>query len=152
MPSDPELLPLAAAAKLVGKSVDTLRRWKRDGLLAFEGPDAQGRALVNRSALLLAAQGHARDTAPTRVQRPSGAPPLPTSIVASAVQGELEAVRAHLAEVRAERDELKAHRARLQSDVDELRRLLDDSRLRVSSLEKELNRGVRGLLKRTFMG
>jgi len=150
MASDTDLLPLAEAARFVGKSVDTLRRWKRSGLLAFEGPDEQGRALVQKSALLLAAQGHARDTAPTRVQRLSVASPLPTSIVASAVQGELDAVRAHLAEVRAERDELKAHRARLQSDVDELRRLLEDSRQRVAALEKELNGGMRGLLKRTF--
>ncbi|MBM4280711.1 MAG: hypothetical protein FJ137_08085 [Deltaproteobacteria bacterium] len=76
--------------------------------------------------------------------------PLPTSIVASAVQGELDAVRAHLAEVRAERDELKAQRTRLQADVDELRRLLEDSRQRVAALERELNGGVRGLLQRTF--
>ena len=46
--------------------------------------------------------------------------------------------------------EVKAHRARLQSGVDELRRLLEDSRQRVAALEKELNGGVRGLLKRTF--
>jgi hypothetical protein len=48
------------------------------------------------------------------------------------------------------RDEFKAQRTRLQADVDELRRLLEDSRLRVASLERELNGGVRGLLARTF--
>lgn len=85
---------------------------------------------------------------PPRVQKaPVASPP---SIVGAAAQGELAAVRETLAEVRAERDELKAQRTRLQSDVDELRRLLDDSRQRVAALEKELNGGVRGLLKRTF--
>jgi len=87
MQSDPDLLPLADAALAVGKSVDTLRRWKRAGLLAFEGPDAQGRALVQRAALLLAAQGHARDTAPTRPTRVQRAPVSPPSIVGAAAQG-----------------------------------------------------------------
>jgi hypothetical protein len=150
MPSDPELLPLAAAAKLVGKSVDTLRRWKRDGLLAFEGPDAQGRALVNRSALLLAAQGHARDTAPTRVQ--TTAWPLPPSIGAAAVQGELDAVRRHLASVEAERDRALAERDRALGEAKEARTELREARARLQAVEKELNGGVRGLLKRSFFG
>jgi len=151
MQSDPDLLPLADAARSIGKSVDTLRRWKRAGLLAFHGPDEQGRALVQRAALLLAAQGHARDTAPMRPPRGQKAPVAsPPAIVGAAAQGELAAVRETLAEVRAERDELKAQRTRLQSDVDELRRLLEDSRQRVAALERELNGGVRGLLKRTF--
>jgi len=145
--TEDEVVAVQEAARRLGRTVDTLRRWRRSGVIAFEqGTDEKGRALVRMGPLLAAAAGHAKETRPrpSLGQTPTHAP------VPAAGQGELDAVRAHLAEVRAERDELKAQRTRLQADVDELRRLLEDSRQRVAALERELNGGVRGLLQRTF--
>jgi len=140
---DGDLLPLADAARSIGKSVDTLRRWKRARRLAFHGPDEQGRALVQKSALLLAAQGHARDTAPTRVQRAPVVSPLPTSIFAAAAPEELDAVKRHLASVEAERD-------RALGEVQGARTELREARARLEAVDKKLTGGARGLLKRTF--
>jgi hypothetical protein len=80
-----------------------------------EWPDEQGRALVQKSALLLAAQGHAGATAPARAQLPAWV--QPPSIGAAAVQGELDAVRRHLASVETERDRALAERDRALGEV-----------------------------------
>lgn len=139
MVDDDELLTLAAAAKRIGRSVDTLRRWRRDGVLAFEAPDEAGRVRVRARALLLAAAGHARDTQPTRAPTPAQAPRTQA--------GELDAVRAHLADTQRERDTLRAEVERLRHELASTRAELGTFRERVAALETELNGGVRGLLR-----
>jgi transposase-like protein len=138
--AEDEVVAVQEAARRIGRTVDTLRRWRRSGVIAFEqGTDEKGRALVRMGPLLAAAAGHAKETRPraSLAQTPTHAP---VPVVTAA---ELAAVRAHLAEV--QRD-----KGRLETEVAELRRLLADSRERVAVLERELNGGVRGLLKRAF--
>ncbi len=139
-----EVVSVQDAARRIGRTVDTLRRWRRAGVIAFEpGTDEKGRALVRMGPLLAAAAGHAKETRPRAPLAQTPAPALPPSIGAAAVQGELDAVRRHLASVEAERD-------RALAEAKEARTELREARARLQSVEKELNGGVRGLLKRSF--
>lgn len=141
--TEDELLTLAQASKLVGRSIDSLRRWRRDGILVFEGEDAKGRALVRRQALLLAAQSHAKDTAST---------PPQTRAHTQAGSEALEAVRAHLADVQGERDRWQGEAERLRTELLSERTMLADMKAKLAAIEKEMNGGVRGLLLRRFRG
>lgn len=128
----PDLLPLVDAARVVGKSVDTLRRWKRAGLLTFEGLDEKGRALVRVTALRNAARDHARDTAPNKTRKKAAT--LSTAVdlkavVEDSVQAK-EAAKRELEELRARHEEAykswEAERKRLVEDRDLLIRQRDE--------------------------
>lgn len=128
MPDD--LIPLKEASKLIGRSVDTLRRWKRQGTIDFhQNPDDKSKLYVSRGAVL---QATSVKVAPVE--------PVPAVAPAATKSAELDAIKAHLEDVRTERDSWKTEVKRLQVE-------LTDVRTRLATVERELNGGVRGLLR-----
>ena len=141
MANDGEKITLAKAARLVGKSADTLRRWKRAGLISFEqeqGDDGRVRTMVTRGEVLQAASVHARDTSPTK-----------STAKAREKQesGELAAVRKHLAMVENVLSDVQADRDHWRDQATRTQKQLEDTQTRLTAVERELNGGVRGLLR-----
>lgn len=131
--TEDEIVTLRVAAKRIGRTVDTLRRWRRDGLLEFEEhPDRMGRALVSMGALLAVASRHAKETRPAPNTRAGASPGTSDEALA--------AVRAHLADALAQRDSLTAELKQARSE-------LAATRERLLAVERELNGGVRGFLR-----
>ena len=152
MQSAEELVSLTEAAQIAGKSPRTIRRW------------------ISRGILPAVRSGHSR-TSPVRVPKTQLRAYLATSVrtddqnvigqVSKAVtpsvpNSEDDVLRELLEEVKGERDRLwaqverlEASRRDLEDDKRDLRRSLEDSRERITALERELNSGVKGLLTST---
>lgn len=67
-------IPLRDAAALTGKSLATLRRWRREGRLKRHDRDATGRVCLSRAEVLMVCGAQASDhpAAPVRRTKPSG--------------------------------------------------------------------------------
>lgn len=143
-----DLVTVKEAARLVGKSEDTIKRWVRSKRLEAvrEGSGPTAPVLVSKGAALAVA----RDA----VQGASGGARAPVGRRApGGSAGELAAVQEHLADVQRERDDLLAQRDGLRRELAEARHELAsvrgelvDARKRLAVVEKELAGGVRGLL------
>ena len=124
------------AARLAGRSRETIRRWRRDQRLTSRlenGVVVVSRARVLAIARDLAAQG--------QVGGESRQPPRsPTPHV--------DDLRGVITDLREQRDRACARADRLERDLAGVRRQLADKDERVAALERELNGGVRGLLAR----
>lgn len=148
MPTDstPDLVSVRDAAKLVDRSVSTIRAWLREGALEKhrEGEGDNARVLVSRSALLLHAGQHA---SPSPGRPPSPAPPEEDQraalrdqvadlkrdlAVAVARQGAAEAVadaerrradteRDRAADARADAERARAELGAVRAELDALR-------------------------------
>lgn len=137
-----DLVTLRDAARLSGKSVDTLRRWIRAGRLPAQraGADHNAPVLVARGDVqaLVIADASAPMHASGAVSAAGGHQPMQS--------GELAAVRAHLADVLAQRDGLRRERDEARAELAAVRVELGDTRRRLELVERELAGGVRGLL------
>ena len=141
-PSD--LVTLADAARMSGRSVATLRRWLRDGSLTrYEGdtPDRGGSApaLVSSSEL----RGHlASGVAP--VASP-GRPPAAAAVVSSdavriaELEGRAAVVEAQLVAERRRVADLERERDRLALDLADARTTRDDWQARHDAVRSELD-------------
>ena len=150
MQSAEELVSLAEAATIAGKSPRTIRRW------------------ISRGILPAVRSGHGR-TSPVQVPKTRLRAYLAMSVRTDdqGVIGQVSEAVTHppkgetvsrelLEEVRGDRDRLwkqverlEASRRNLEDDKRDLRAQLEDGRMRIAALERELNGGVRGLLTST---
>lgn len=130
-------LTLREAAKHVGRHPDTLKRWVKEGKLGVvKGVGKGGATLVELDAVLAAASA-------------GGAPPhapSPVSPPGAGGRGEVQALRAHLADVQRERDGLARRLEAREAELAAVRVELQDTRRRLEAVERELAGGVRGLL------
>ena len=140
-----ELVTVKEAARLTGKSPDTVKRWIKAGKLKATQTGASDNApvMVRRAdalalvRALAAAPRHHRDVVPVPAER------------AHADDGALHgALQAHLADVVRQRDALERRLAERDGEVAGLRLELADARRRLEAVERELRGGVRGLLTR----
>jgi hypothetical protein len=146
----PDVIPLDVAAKVAGRSPKTVRSWVHQGFLDDKRTpgDTRGRLLVSTRQLL----AHLAGTTPAP---PTATPALP--LVEYPRVPEADDHNALVATLERENEELRTDKRRLFADVDALRHELEDTRRQLEDLrrskaavEKELNGGVRGLLRRLF--
>lgn len=123
-----ELITIAEASKLIGKSQQTIRRWKTQGKLEFEKQSGDTKAYLNRGKLLAVA---GLLITPPQMTKPPAQNEEPEA---------MKVLKEYLSDTKAERD-------RLQSEVNRLRSELQDKQTRINALETELNGGFRGLLR-----
>ncbi len=122
-----DLVPMAEAARLVDRSVSTVRAWLRSGKLTKhreEPGNASSRAMVSRAELMAYAAVQL-DPAPARP--PGGARPEPPASVAPAPADDLG--------LRAENLGLRVELARLRAELDGTRAVLEATRAHVATLE-----------------
>ncbi len=115
-----DLVPMAEAARLVDRSVSTVRAWLRSGKLTKhreEPGNASSRAMVSRAELMAYAAVQL-DPAPARP--PGGPRPEPPASVAPAPADELG---------------LRVELARLRAELDGTRAVLEATRAHVATLE-----------------
>jgi len=146
-PHDP--ITIKEAAALAGKSLDTIRRWRKSkGLEGWREPgNPTAPVLLSKSQLLQvaadAAYAHTLAEPPSApVKRKAAA----TSAWTSA--GVIAALQANLGDLRDERDHLRQVLDSTRAEADQLRHELKDTRAKVRALEAQLNQGKRGLLSR----
>ena len=124
-----DLISIADAARLIGKSQQTVRRYKRDGRIDFVTVPGDKRSYLSRSAILTLAGQRSQP-----IESPIQKDIQPDSQA-------LDIMRSHLEDTRKQRDSLVMQ-------VNDLRSQLQDKQRRIEALERELNGGVvRGLLR-----
>lgn len=123
---DADLISIQEASKLTGKSQQTIRRWKRDGKINFVSIKGEQKAYLSRSSIL------------TLVGQSSN--PIQNTVHIDTQADTLNILRSYLEDTKRERDGLRM-------ELKELRLVLEDKQERIVALERELNGGVRGLLR-----
>ena len=142
-----EMVTLREAAKLTGKSLDTLRRWIRAGHVEAEhaGDSPSAPVLVQRASLLAyAATIGGTPVGAASIAR-AGAKGVPSSVLA-AVQSHLHTLERERDDLVAQRDGLRRELADTRTELAAARAELAEKSKRLDAVERELAGGVRGLL------
>jgi len=134
------LITLKEAATIAQRSISTIRTWIRAGKLQDmrQAGDRVSPVMVSHSELLVLCS--------KQRQMRSGAP-------ISNTQPELIANNTALVEtLKAQIDDLKRDKAELRSELSFVRKDLESARERIAALEREMNGGVRGLIRSAIFG
>ena len=143
-----DLISQAEAARLVGRTVDTLRRWRRDrGLRTWRDPHPTAPTMVSKAEVLALA---GQVSPPAKVGDEGHGRVVPTgqgsADVALAMQAHIDTLQRHVDALQAQRDGLLDRVEQLRSDNKHLDRQASDLQRRVDALERELASPVRALL------
>jgi len=143
-----ELVPLAEAARLVGRSPSTVRRWCRDGLVSrVAGPPPPRGGSPVTLVSLAEVRAAAAAVSPSGATPAAGPPVVADAVEVTRLRGEvaLAELRGALEAERARADALAVERARLvaelerhRDDVAGLRGDVDAWRSRAREVEAEL--------------
>ena len=126
-----DLISISEASRLIGKSEQTIRRWKRDNKISFVPVQGSRKLFISRAAILsLAGQSSL---------------PIQNTTQSNSQDEAMDILRTYLDDTKRERDELRA-------EIKSLRHQLQDKQNRIDALERELNGGIRGLLMRKIAG
>jgi hypothetical protein len=144
VPEDP--VTLRDGAALVGKSTDTLRRWRREGKLEFRYVGNKKTALISRAQLLLVAAAQVEED-PSRADAPHEE--LHTELPVDPL---VEELRASVRRLEAQIEDTCQQRDHFRAETLELRAQLLDRDRRIVALEGQLHGGIRGLLRGAVTG
>lgn len=144
-----KVVTLKQAAQAAGRSVDTVRRWVNAGKVKrAKGPADSTRP----NSTIYVRLGDVLNAA--RLGVPEGAAPvseglgMPTMQPTQNAYADNEAVNRLIGHLEASLEDMRRARDSLQADVAALRATVADRDRRIQALERELNKGVRGLLRR----
>jgi len=144
-----DLITQHEAASLVGRGVDSVRRWRRErGLEVWRDPSPVAPAMVSRAQVLaIAGQvkgARAADTNPLDVRQPSQ---LATTDAILAQRAHIESLQTQVADLMQRLSEERAYTEMLRKELTQLGGMLQERDQKIAALEKELTGGlVRGLL------
>lgn len=146
-----KVVTLKQAAQAAGRSVDTVRRWVHAGKVKkVKGPADSTRpnstVYVRLGDVLNAARLGVPEGATPGAERLGNAPMLPMQ----GAYADNEAVNRLIGHLEASLEDMRRARDSLQADTVALRAALADKERRVIALERELNKGVRGLFMRSL--
>lgn len=144
-----DLITQREAAALVGRGVDSIRRWRREyGLEVFRDEHPTAPAMVSRAQVLAFAGqvkgGSTAETHPLKEYKPSqiGAPDA-----FLAQRAHIESLQAQVSDLMQRLSEERAYTEMLRKELTQLGGMLQERNQKVAALEKELTGGlVRGLL------
>ena len=130
-----ELINIKQAVLRTGRSERTIRRWLANGKLEpHEQKGKRKKILVDAQALVMVAA----EMMPLKKK----------DTVKHDTKGVTEALRDHLHDTRRQRDAFEFELKQCRQQLDELSGTLSQKQERIAALEKVINGGVRGLLRR----
>jgi len=144
-----DLISQREAAALIGRGIDTVRRWRREhGLRVFRGDSHNSPAMVSRAELLaLAGRFSGGSSKGASVSgdshQPTGA--LPSDAVL-AMRSNLDDLRAQVADLKQQRAELASYVDLLRDHLAKTQNELVEKTRRLDAIEREISNPVRGLL------
>ena len=134
-----DLIPQKEAAEKVGKTLATIRNWRKKGILQTFSEKGSRSALVSLAQLMqvagLQAQGHV--AAPVRRTGPSSV--KPDSEVLSALKAHLSSLESQVGDLQRQRDALQIEVSGLREDNRDLRKRFEEA--------TAANGGIRGFLR-----
>ena len=131
-----DMLTVKEAAEISGRGERTIRRWMADKRLTVQRAegDKRGTVLLSRQDVI--------DVASSLTPLPKKKP------IKAACKEVVTVLRDHLDDAIHQRDEYQFQVKHLRVEIEDLRQVIDGKQAKIQALEKEINGGVRGLLRR----